>query len=459
METAVLLTPPVDQTHLNPTAKSAVLLEPRGSTIVVLLVDDQVIVSEVVRRSLCSDKDIEFHYCSDPTQAIQMAMAVKPTVILQDLVMPEVDGLMLLRWFRMNPVTQHVPMIVLSNKEDAMMKAEAFTHGANDYLIKLPDPIELVARIRYHAQAYQNFQALSAATSTAQAKTRELEQALEQLQSTQAQLIQIEKMAGLGQMVAGIAHEINNPVNFIQGNIKHVQEYFGDLLSILDIYQASQPKLTSEQQEQIDEIDLDYLKEDSNRAMSSMRKGVERIGIIVKSLRNFARLDQAEQKEVDLHEGLESTLMLLQHRLGSNINITRNYGKLPLVQCFPAQLNQVFMHLVNNSIDALRDQGPNPTKQIVITTMGSEGAGLGPTGGQYVRLEFRDNGHGVPPEIQDQIFNPFFTTKPVDEGKGLGLSVSYRIIHEHQGQIKVISEPGLGACFTVELPVFQPGFQ
>jgi two-component system, NtrC family, sensor kinase len=454
METAVLSTPSVDQTHLNPT--SAVLLEPR-STIVVLLVDDQMIVSEVVRRSLCSAEEIEFHYCSDPTQAMAMAMAVKPTVILQDLVMPEVDGLLLLRWFRMNSVTQHVPMIVLSNKEDAMMKAEAFTHGANDYLIKLPDPIELVARIRYHAQAYQNFQALSAATRTAQAKTRELEQALEKLQSTQAQLIQTEKMAGLGQMVAGIAHEINNPVNFIQGNIKHVQEYFGDLLSMLDIYQANQPKLTPEQQAQLDEIDLDYLKEDSNLAMSSMRKGVERIGMIVKSLRNFARLDQAEQKEVDLHEGLESTLMLLQHRLGSNINIIRNYGKLPLVQCFPAQLNQVFMHLVNNSIDALGDQGPNLTKQIVITTM--EGTGLGPTGGQYVCLEFRDNGQGIPAEIQDQIFNPFFTTKPVDEGKGLGLSVSYRIIHEHQGQIKVISEPGLGACFTVELPVLQPGFR
>ncbi len=459
METAVLSTSPIDQTHFNPTGKDAALLEPRENTIVVLLVDDQVIVSEVVRRSLCSDPDIEFHYCSDPTQAIAMALEVNPTVILQDLVMPEVDGLMLLRWFRMNPVTQHVPMIVLSNKEDAMMKAEAFTHGANDYLIKLPDPIELVARIRYHAQAYQNFQALSAATSMAQAKNRELEQALEQLQSTQAQLIQTEKMSGLGQMVAGIAHEINNPVNFIQGNIKHVQEYFNDLLSIIDIYQASRLTLTPEQLEQLDEIDLDYLKEDNNRALSSMRTGVDRIGVIVKSLRNFARLDEAEQKEVDLHEGLNSTLMLLQHRLGSNINIVRNYGDLPLVQCFPAQLNQVFMHLFNNSIDALRDQGNNPGKQITITTMELKDAGLGPTGGQRVRLEFRDNGHGIAIEIQDQIFNPFFTTKPVDEGKGLGLSVSYRIIHEHQGQIEVVSNPGLGACFVVELPVFQPGFR
>lgn len=418
--------------------------------IVVLLVDDQVIVSEVIRRSLASESDIEFHYCSDPTQAIQTALELQPSVILQDLVMPEVDGLMLLRWFRMNPATAQVPMVVLSNKEDAMMKAEAFTHGANDYLIKLPDPIELVARIRYHAQAYQNIQSLNLATAIAQAKTKDLEVALEQLQSTQAQLIQTEKMSGLGQMVAGIAHEINNPVNFIQGNIKHIQEYFDDLFKMIDVYQHSPVQVSPENQETLDEIDLDYVRQDSNQAISSMRKGADRISMIVKSLRNFARLDQAEQKEVDLHEGLDSTVLLLQHRLGSTIQVERQYAQLPLVQCYPAQLNQVFMHVLNNAIDGLKHNEYQPDKKIVITTNA--------LGDDRVQIQIQDNGPGIPLEIQEKIFDPFFTTKPVDEGKGLGLSVSYRIIQEHLGRINVVSPSGQGACFKIELPVQQMGF-
>jgi two-component system, NtrC family, sensor kinase len=440
--------------HLPPEATRtglSVTSQVKIETIIVLLVDDQVIVSEVLRRSLASEPDIEFHYCSDPTQAIQMALALKPTVILQDLVMPEVDGLMLLRWFRMNPATAQVPMVVLSNKEDAMMKAEAFTHGANDYLIKLPDPIELVARIRYHAQAYQNIQALNLATAIAQAKTKDLEIALEQLKSTQAQLIQTEKMSGLGQMVAGIAHEINNPVNFIQGNIKHIQEYFEDLFGVIDIYQNSPAQVSLEHQETLDAIDLDYVRRDSHQAMSSMRKGVDRISMIVKSLRNFARLDQAEQKEVDLHEGLDSTILLLQHHLGSMIQVECHYGQLPLLQCYPAQLNQVFMHVLNNAIDALKEDGENRDRRIVVKTQVLEG--------DRIEIRIQDNGPGIPGEIQDQIFNPFFTTKPVDAGKGLGLSICYRTIQEHSGQITVVSALGQGACFVIVLPVKQVGFK
>jgi two-component system, NtrC family, sensor kinase len=418
--------------------------------IIVLLVDDQVIVSEVIRRSLASEPDIEFNYCSDPTQAIEMAMLLRPSVILQDLIMPEVDGLMLLRWFRMNPATAQVPMVVLSNKEDAMMKAEAFTHGANDYLIKLPDPIELVARIRYHAQAYQNLQALATATATAQAKTKDLETALAQLQTTQAQLIQTEKMSGLGQMVAGIAHEINNPVNFIQGNIKHVQEYFNDLFNIISIYQAGNPQVSLENQAVLDNIDLDYVRQDSNQAMGSMRKGADRISMIVRSLRNFARLDQAEQKEVDLHEGLDSTILLLQHRLGSTIQVECQYSRLPLVQCYPAQLNQLFMHVLNNAIDSLKQDEHQLDRKILVTTKILED--------NRIQIQIQDNGPGIPLEIQEKIFDPFFTTKPVDEGKGLGLSVSYRIIQEHFGQINLVSPSDQGACFVIELPVTQAGF-
>jgi two-component system, NtrC family, sensor kinase len=435
------------------TLLESALLELPPQTITVLLIDDQVIVSEVLRRSLALESDITFHYCSDPTQAIQTALAIQPTVILQDLIMPDVDGLMLLRWFRQNPQTAHIPMIVLSNKEDAMMKAEAFTSGANDYLIKLPDPIELVARIRYHSQAYNNFKALLANTATAQQQARTLERTLNQLQDTQAQLIQTEKMSGLGQMVAGIAHEINNPVNFIHGNIKHVNAHFDDLFGLIDLYQRHCPPLDAIAQQAIDQVDLNFITEDLQKAIGSMQTGSGRITAIVKSLRNFARLDQADQKEVDLHEGIDSTLLLLEYRLGNAINVDRQFGDLPKIQCFPAQLNQVFMHLINNAIDALDDrqqQVPDLQAKITIATRVIDA--------DRVELQISDNGVGIPAEITGQIFNPFFSTKSVDTGKGLGLSICYRVIQAHSGTIEICSVSGSATTVTVQLPMLQPGF-
>jgi two-component system, NtrC family, sensor kinase len=414
-----------------------------GTRIGVLLIDDQSMVSEVIQRCLRTESDIDFYYCNDPTLAITMATDLSPTVILQDLVMPDVDGLMLLRWFRLNPDTKDIPMIVLSCKEDAYLKAEAFTHGANDYLIKLPESVELIARIRYHAQAYENLKALRSANAEAEAKSQQLSETLIQLQEMQAHIIQSEKMTGLGQMVAGIAHEINNPINFIHGNIQHFYGYMDDILDLLNQYALAYPNPTAKIQQSLNDLDLDFIQADLPKVMTSMKSGADRIRNIIISLRNFSRLDEAERKIVDLHDGLDSTLLLLAHRLDASVEVIRDYGNLPRIHCYPAQLNQVFLHLINNAIDAIASQ--SGLKKIELRTK--------VIGENRIQITIYDNGPGINPDIQTKIFEPFFTTKPVNQGTGLGLSICYKVMQKHDGLISVQSSPEKGTTFTIEIPI------
>ncbi len=300
----------------------------------------------------------------------------------------------------------------------------------------------------------QQRQALSLAYEESKQKAADLSAALRQLQATQAQLIQTEKMSSLGHLVAGVAHEINNPVSFIHGNLKHITQYTHDLLAVVQLCQdeAVTPEIIQAFKE---EIDFDFLVEDLAKLQSSMRLGTERIRDIVKSLKTFSRLDEAEMKAVDIHAGIDSTLVILNSQLKGNgqdaIRVVKRYANLPGIVCHASQINQVFMNILANAIDALRDHppserpdSPDNCPEIVITTARTSEA---------VTVSIGDNGPGIPASIRATIFDPFFTTKPVGKGTGLGLSISYGIVDGHGGTLTCQDGPNGGTEFIMTLPL------
>ena len=270
---------------------------------------------------------------------------------------------------------------------------------------------------------------------------------IQELKQAQAQLIQSEKMSSLDQMVAGIAHEINNPVNFIYGNLDYANDYTQELLELVHLYQRHYPQPVTEIQNKLKDVDLDFLREDLPKVLSSLHVGAERIRQIVLSLRHFSHLDEAEMKQVDIYQEIDNTLLIMSHRLNSNIEVIKQYESLALIECYPAQLNQVFMNILSNAIDELLAHNEFAHKQIVIQTRLLDD--------NQIEVRIRDNGPGIAPEIQDKIFDPFFTTKPVGQGTGMGLAICYQIVEKHHGKIEVISELGQGAEFVVTLPVAQ----
>ena len=290
-------------------------------------------------------------------------------------------------------------------------------------------------------------------------QAQQLEQALCKLQQTQTQLIQTEKMSGLGQMVAGVAHEINNPVNFIHGNLSHASQYMEDLLNLVDLYQQHYPNPVPAIADEIEALDLQFLVDDLPKILASMKVGTNRIREIVLSLRNFSRLDEAEMKPVNIHEGIDSTLLILQNRLKPKggqpaIQLIKEYGNLPKVECYAGQLNQVFMNILTNAIDVLDEYNHQRSVEEIKQQPSMITIRTNLCNDDFVIVRIANNGQAMPEDVKKRVFDPFFTTKEVGKGTGLGLSISYSIVVEkHRGLIYCESIPEQGTEFFIQIPV------
>lgn len=389
--------------------------------------------------------------------AIEQTEYALPDLILLDVMMPGIDGFETCRRLKANPITQNIPVIFMTALSDSKDKVKGLEIGAVDYVTKPFQQEEVIARLKLHLKISHLTYTLE---QRVQERTAELTQSLQQLQQTQLQLIQSEKMSTLGQLVAGIGHEINNPIGFIEGNFSYITEYTNNLLHLVNLQQQKLPHPEPEIEELLNQMDFEYLAEDIPKLLASMRQGIDRLKGISLSLRTFARSDISSKMEFQIHEGINSTLMLLKHRLQNKgnhpaIEVITQYGKLPPISCYPGQINQVFMNIIANAIDALDDLNQNHSDQkiaacpntITITTSVNYQQ-------ETVIICIQDNGPGMLPEVQTRIFEQSFTTKPVGKGTGLGLAISYQIIvDKHNGQIDCLSIPGEGTKFIITLPI------
>ncbi|MEH2372117.1 sensor histidine kinase [Nostoc sp.] len=410
----------------------------------ILIVDDNPTNLSVLCEALNSE-GFRFRVAVDGESAIAQAERNQPELILLDVQMPGIDGFETCYRLKANPVTQNIPIIFTTALADTESKTKGFSLGAVDYIPKPFAQEEVIARVRVHLQLKQLTESLEQQVSD---RTKALQQA-------QVKLVQQEKLSTLGELVAGIGHEINNPINFISSNISPLQEHIAAVTELLLLYEQEYPNPTAKITTTIDDLNINFVLEDMGKILNSLKLGSERIRNLSNSLRNFCRSDRDTKISANLHQGLDSTLMILQHRFKANgdrprIEVIKNYGVLPDINCYIGQMNQVFMNILANAVDAVDEaitQGKmnNLIPQIKIATeIDSE---------EFVVIRIADNGIGIPERLKKRLFEPLFTTKVVGKGTGLGLSIAYQIVVEkHEGLLEVNSQLGLGTEFIIKIP-------
>lgn len=411
---------------------------------IVLVVDDNPANLQVL-SSFLDQSSFEVWAARSGEKALQrLENDNLPDLILLDVMMPGIDGFETCKHLKSNPRVQDIPVIFMTALSETADKVKGLRLGAVDYITKPFQHEEVLVRIENHLK-------LRNLTKTLIAKNAELQQ-------TQTQLIQVEKVAALGQLTAGIAHEVNNPINFIAGNLNFVEQYVKEVVSLLSLYQQYLPDPPDEIQIAIQKSDLSFLLNDLSKIIQSMQVGTSRVTEIVSSLNNFSRHREAGKKLANLHEGLESTLLILGHRLKSNahhpdIQLIKEYGNLPLIECYPGEMNQVFMNLICNAIDAIEETYKNKDLDTIYKHPGVIKIKTEAIGEQVI-LRIADNGSGINKAEQTKIFDAFYTTKPLGKGTGLGLSIAYQIVvNNHHGKLTYHSKPGEGIEFIIELPI------
>lgn len=425
----------------------------------ILVVDDDLTV-QLFLQDLLESVGHQVCLAEDGETGLMEAIKFQPDVLICDWMMPQMDGLEVCRRVKATSELTTTFFILLTAREQVHDRVKGLDTGADDFLSKPIEPQELLARVRAGLRTRQLMQQLSQTN-------QQLNQTLQELQQTQAQLVQSAKMSSIGSMVGGIAHEINNPVTFIYGNLRHVQSYAQELLELAHL--CKQEGSREEIQAKLEAIDLNFLLQDLPKVLDSMYAGANRIRSIVQSLMNFTQLNRSEKQEIDIHEGIDNTLSLLQHRLQAEGEVTRiqviqEYGNLPKVACYGGLLNQVFMNIISNAIDCFESRFAKDAleEDSRYSLAGSrENSTLLPTitirtqflNPNWVVIKITDNGPGMNKDVLQKIFDPFFTTKPVGKGTGLGLSISYQIIEkQHDGVLKCFSEPGKGSEFWIQIP-------
>jgi len=425
----------------------------------ILVVDDNPTNLAVISQALRTE-GWQVRIAVDGEDALSKVAQNPPELIVLDVQMPGIDGFEVCKRLKADGATSDIPIIFMTALSDTDSKVKGLALGAVDYITKPFEQQEAIARVRVHLQLRHLTQTLE---EQVRDRTQALSQALEELQHSHLQVIQSEKMSALGNLVAGVAHEINNPIGCVVGNVSAVEANIRDLFGVIDLYGKHFPNPGAEIENELETVNLDYLREDLPKLVKAMRDGSDRIVSISRSLSTFSRADTDRKQAFNLHEGIDSTILILRHRLKDDehhpeIQVLMDYGNLPLVECFPGQLNQVFMNILANAIDALDESNQgrsftdiesNPNRIMIKTRLV----------GEQVQIYIADNGPGMPEEVRSRIFDHLYTTKTVGKGTGLGLAIAQQIIEEkHKGTIEVNSELGKGATFIIKIPVLHHTF-